>query len=214
MYIFQPDRELLEKQILEYSQYVTGRVLDVGAGEFSRYQKSFKYTEYIKIDNKKSFNVDIVANADNIPFLNESFDSVVCTQVFEHLNNPEKAATEIYRVLKRGGYCLITAPQMNELHEEPNDFFRYTKYGLIEIFKKQGFSIIRYSQRGGYFTMTAQLKIRYCIDRFNIYNKPLLGKIFSKFFKIYGKFMIWLDKIDNSKTNKKHTLGWAFIFKK
>lgn len=214
MYIFQPDRYLLRKQVQEYSHYIKGRVLDVGAGGFSRYQQFFTYDKYVKMDVEKNDNIDIVGRAEEIPVEDESFDSVVCTQVLEHLKNPNQAVSEIYRILKKGGYCLITVPQINELHEEPHDYFRYTNFGIIAMFKRQGFQIIKCSQRGGFFTVIAQTRIRYLIDKFNMYKKPLLGRFFSKLTRVYGGLMMGLDKIDNSQANKKHTLGWLFIVRK
>lgn len=214
MYIFQPERYLLKQQVKKYSHYIKGRVLDVGAGEFSRYQDLFKCDEYIKMDIKKSDNVDVVGSAESIPFQDETFDSVVCTQVFEHLKNPQKAAAEISRVLKKGGICLLTVPQVNELHAEPNDYFRYTKFGLKEIFSQVGLDVLECSQRGGFFTLLAQLKIRYCIDRFNLYQRNWLGRLVSKLFSLAGQVMMFLDKIDHSQANRRHTLGWCLVLRK
>ena len=133
---------------------------------------------------------------------------------FEHLKHPQKSAQEVYRVLKKGGHILVTAPQINELHEEPNDFFRYTKYGLSVVFEDAGFSVVESVQRGGFFTVIAQLKIRYLIDKMQLYKKPVFGRVISKFLAVYGLVMLWLDKIDTGSANKKHTLGWCFVFKK
>jgi SAM-dependent methyltransferase len=214
MYIFQIDRYLLKKQIKNFSSFITGKVLDIGAGNVSRYEKLFSSNEYLKMDVFKGDNIDFVGTADNIPINDSEFDSVVCTQVFEHLKNPRKSAREIYRILKKGGYCLVTVPQINELHEEPNDFFRYTKYGIEYIFKKEGFAVIEYDQRGGFFVSGVQMFSRYFIDRFKLYNKKILGRLFSYIFKIIGFIALFLDKIDRSKANKKHALGWIFILKK
>jgi len=214
MYIFQPDRYLLKQQVKKYSHYIKGKVLDVGAGKFSRYRSLFACDKYIKMDVEKSNNIDVLGSAENIPFDNETFDSIVCTQVFEHLKVPNKAAREIHRVLKKDGYCLITVPQINELHEEPNDYFRYTNFGIAEIFQRNGFQLIKCDQRGGFFTAISQMQIRYLIDKFDLYKKSLISRIFSKLARLYGGLMIWLDKIDQSKANKKHALGWLFIFKK
>lgn len=214
MYIFQPDRYLLEKQIKKFSHYVKGRVLDVGAGDYSRYHHLFSSDEYLKMDIKASDNVDVIASAEDIPFPAETFDSVICTQVFEHLNNPFKVAYEISRILKTGGVCLLTVPQTNELHEEPHDYFRYTKFGLEEIFNKVGLEIIEFDRRGGFFTLIAQLKIRYLLDRFKLHRRKFCGRAASKLFSIYGKFMMGLDKLDKSDANRKHTIGWCVILRK
>lgn len=214
MYIFQPDRFLLFQQIKKYSFYIKGKVLDVGAGDFSRYRGLFTCEEYIKLDIKKSENIDVVGRVEDLPFKNDSFDSVVCTQVFEHVDNPFKAASEIYRVLKKGGHCLITVPQTNELHEEPYDYFRYTKFGLTKMFTKQGFEILKCEQRGGFFSLCSQFIIRYLIDRFRLYQKKILGRFLNIFLKIFGRFMIFLDKLDKSRANRKHTIGWCLVLRK
>lgn len=214
MYVFQPDRFLLQKQIKEASIYIKGRVLDVGAGGYDRYSGYFKATEYLRMDPYQGDKVDIVGSADKIPLLDNSIDSVVCTQVFEHLEFPEKSAKEIFRVLKPGGHLLVTVPQMNELHEEPRDFWRYTKFGLRSLFEHAGFSVVYESQRGGFFSTKAQMCIRYLIDRCRLYERKWLGNILIPFLSLYGRFSIWLDKLDQSQANKKHTIGWCFVFKK
>lgn len=214
MYIFQPDRFLLKKEIHDLAHYIKGRVLDVGAGEYDRYGKMFTAQEYVRMDVQEGFGVDVIGSAEEIPFPDESFDSIICTQVFEHLPHPMKAAREIHRALKKGGVVLITVPQVNELHEEPNDFFRYTCFGLESMFKEAGFEMVEKIQRGGFFTTMVQLKIRYLIDRFYLYRRPILGRIVGKVFFCAGRGALWLDKVDSSQANKKHALGWCFVFKK
>jgi len=212
-YIYKPGKILLDEIIQKHSHYIRGKVLDVGAGNYSRYINFFDYREYIKMDVEKGENVDVVGRAEDIPFKDETFDSVVCTQVFEHLTEPFKAAKEIYRVLKKKGHCLISAPQVNEIHGEPYDYFRYTKFGLIEIFSKSGFEILECDQIGGFFTTMAQLKIRYLIDKFNLYQKKWY-RLLNPPFRFFTKFMMYLDKIDKGKANRKHTIGWCLIFRK
>jgi ubiquinone/menaquinone biosynthesis C-methylase UbiE len=141
MYIFQPDRYLLIKEIKANSQYIVGKTLDVGAGEMDRYGKFFPNAQIVRMDINHRDTVQLVGSADNIPTSDLEFDSIICTQVFEHLSDPWKSATELYRVLKNGGHVLLTVPQMNELHEEPHDYFRYTKYGLKNMFEKAGFNV-------------------------------------------------------------------------
>src|SRR4051812_17765087 len=101
MYIFQPDRALLQEQIRKVAHFVRGKTLDIGAGEFNRYGKMFATDSYVKMDVHAGTNVDVVGSIEKIPFENESFDSVVCTQVFEHLPHPVKSADEVFRVLKK-----------------------------------------------------------------------------------------------------------------
>ena len=214
MYIFQPDRYILQQQIKKVAHYIKGTVLDVGAGEYDRYSDYFTSEKYIRMDINHREDVDLVGSADNIPLPNESVDSVVSTQVFEHLRYPQKSAEEIYRVLRKGGVALITVPQINELHEELYDFFRYTNFGMMAVFEDVGFKTVEYSQRGGFFSTIAQCWIRYIVDKFHLYKHPFLGRVVGKLLLAYGRFMIWLDSKDTSVANRKNTIGWCFIFKK
>jgi|SRR3989344_1589194 len=212
--IFQPDRYLLKKQIKAHSHYIRGVVLDAGSGEIRRYKDFFKFDKYLTLDIRPNGGADIIGSVENIPLENGSIDSIISTQVLEHVKNPAKAVREFYRILKSGGYCLITAPQLNELHEEPHDYFRFTKYGLEEIFENSGFKIILMEKRGGFWTANAQMKIRYIIDLFNLNRHVVLAKIFNPFFLIGGCLSIWVDKLDKSKANEKHALGWLVIVQK
>ncbi|MDO8548253.1 MAG: hypothetical protein Q7R71_01110, partial [bacterium] len=121
---------------------------------------------------------------------------------------------EIYRVLTVGGIALITIPQMNELHDEPHDYYRYTKYGMRQIFESAGFKTVFEEQRGGFFSTVAQMRIRYLIDRLRLYHRPVLAKLFGLPIKIYGKWALFRDSKDKSIANRKHTIGWCFVFEK
>lgn len=212
--LFQLDRYLLKKQIKENSRYVRGIVLDAGSGGVERYKKFLQCEKYIKLDINVSAKPDILGSVESMPMDNESVDSVIATQVLEHVKNPQKAVEEFYRVLKIGGYCLLTAPQYSELHEEPNDYFRFTKFGLEELFKKAGFKIIKIDRRGGFWGVNSQISVRYVIDLLNLNKHSLTQKIFNPLFWVCGMAAIGLDLIDKSRANLKHAIGWLIIARK
>lgn len=211
MYIFQPDRILLKRQIAAVASYVSGRVIDIGAGHYDRYSRLFTYDEYVRTDIVPNEGIELVCPASEIPVPDESFDSAVSTQVYEHLADPLAAAREMYRVLKKGGYAVVTAPQMNELHEQPHDFYRYTKFGLTKLFEDAGFEVVELHQRGGYYATLAQMKIVRLNEVWRLYDRPVLGRIVGKCIYIYGTVMLWLDTKFPSPTQ---TIGWCVVLKK
>lgn len=214
MYIYQVERTLIQKQLERVSHYIVGKTLDIGGGEKKRYGNIFATTSFTTLDIYSGPGIDIVASADDIPLPDSSFDSVLSTQVLEHVKFPEKCVQEMCRILKKEGHAVITVPQWNELHDEPSDFWRYTKYGLIELFERNGFRVVEYHQRGGFFSNAAQMTIRYFIDRFELYNRVVLGKISSHLFLLFGSFAIFLDSLDTTTANRKHTIGWCFVCQK
>lgn len=211
--IFKPERYLLNKQIKKFSSYIKGDVLDVGSGKSDRYSRFFKFNKYIRLDVSPDCEPDIIADAQNIPLPDKSFDSVISTQGLEHMPNPLKAVLEFYRLLKENGHCLVTVPFFNELHEEPHDYWRFTKYSLEMMFREAGFEIVSIESRGGFFSVIAQLCIRYLINRFSLFETSL-GVIANPFLKLFGLAMIWLDKADKSGSNRKFAIGWIVVAKK
>ena len=103
MNTFQPDRYLLKEQIKKYAHYIKGAVLDAGSGDGERYKSFFKFDRYVTFDINSSHGAEIVGSVEDIPVESESFDSVVSTQVLEHVKNLGLFVDECYRVLKKDG---------------------------------------------------------------------------------------------------------------
>jgi len=70
-------------------------------------------------------------NVLSLPFADGSFDYVVCDQVLEHVEgSAQQAVDEQHRVLKPGGWLVLTTCLMNPIHGAPGDFWRFTPDGL------------------------------------------------------------------------------------
>jgi SAM-dependent methyltransferase len=95
----------------EFSRIIGHRtlLLDVGGGE-SPYKTLFKYEKYISLDIDKSKQPDIVGDICNIPFDDNTIDLVICTEVLEHVEDTDKALTELNRVLSEDCYLILTTP--------------------------------------------------------------------------------------------------------
>ena len=92
--------------------------------------------------------VDIFCDAHELPFACGAFDSVLCTEVLEHLSDPGRAVREIHRVLRGGGAALLTTPFQYQAHQRPFDFFRFTYDGLRLLTRDAGFSDATIYRRG------------------------------------------------------------------
>ena len=75
--------------------------------------------------------------------LDETFDLIIAEQVFEHVLWPYKAAKNVYKMLKPGGYFLISTPFLLRVHDYPTDCSRWTEVGLQYFLAECGFSLDR-----------------------------------------------------------------------
>ena len=133
-----------------FSKTVVGgaRVLDVGCG-LRPYEVFFSHAKYIGIDVAQSGRlaegkkIDFEFDGVNIPFEDNSYDIVICTEVLEHAIQPESLLKEISRVLDSGGRLFLTVPFIWGLHELPFDFRRYTTVGIKSEIEKAGLEITK-----------------------------------------------------------------------
>lgn len=136
------------------------RLLDAGAGECV-YARFFSRVRYVSIDlamGESAWNyrnLDCVGTLNRLPFRDESFDAVLCTETLEHVEWPRECVEEFFRVLKPGGRLFLTVPMAIPEHQTPYDFFRYTSYGLKSICGQAGFARIEVAPFGGLFTRLA-----------------------------------------------------------
>jgi len=107
------------------------KTLDIGAGG-SSYQRFFPNRVTIDVDAKRK--PDIIADAHKLPFKDGEFPVVLCTEVLEHLRDPRIAITEMKRVLQPKGMLILTTRFVYPIHDAPHDYWRFTKYGLEELF--------------------------------------------------------------------------------
>jgi len=160
----------INKEIANSLTY-KGRVLDLGCGTSPYKKEILKIAdEYIGVDWKNSLhdqtNVDVFADiCKRLPFEDSHADTVVSFQVMEHLPEPLLFLQESFRILKSGGAIFITVPFMWHVHEEPHDYFRYTRYGLEYLFNKAGFVDINIKENTGFWQMWV-LKFNYYTNRF------------------------------------------------
>jgi len=110
------------------------KVCDIGAG--GRRITPAVFT----IDGHVSENVDLVCDIHSVPLPDESFDCVFCTGTLEHVKDPARALSEIYRLLKKGGLAHIEVPFIQAYHADPDDYWRWTHQGLKLFCSNSGFT--------------------------------------------------------------------------
>lgn len=171
------------------------KILDAGAGE-CQFKKFCGHLEYVAQDFAQytgegevglqtgtwdNTKLDIVSDITAIPVTDGSFDAVMCTEVLEHVPDPVAALKEMDRVLKPGGYLLVTAPFASITHFAPYHFAS----GLSRFFYEHhlgqmGYDIVDLQQNGNYFEFLGQ-EVRRIKSVGSRYSKGygLIDKIFT-----------------------------------
>ena len=111
------------------------KVLDIG-GRIQPYREliPFKNT-YWSIDVRQTALVNVLGNAERLPFAADSLDVVICTQMIEYVTDPAALATEIHRVLRPGGSLFLSAPSIFPRDSE-QDRWRFFPVALQQIFSQ------------------------------------------------------------------------------
>lgn len=150
------DRFFEEKMKRIFTEKKT--ILDIGGGlridpeRNNRFDKHVQWlrpylanVEYKILDKVPEYHPDIVGDIHALPCADESIDAIICVSVLEHIENPQLAVKEMYRVLKPGGFCYVYAPFLYYYHPMKGyykDFFRFTRDGLDYLFRD--FSSVEY----------------------------------------------------------------------
>lgn len=197
----------------------SSRVLDAGAGE-GKYSRAFAHTNYVAVDlavgdtDWDYGRLDAVCGLERLPFGQDVFGHVLCTQVLEHVPEPSIVLSELYRVLKANGRLYLSAPQSWHQHQKPYDYYRYTSFGLAYLLRKAGFHVVSIDNMGGYFWfLSFQLQnINYWL-----FPKGMRGYIFTwplrlicglLFQLLLPPVLFYLDCLDHSKDE---TFGYVCI---
>ena len=85
---------------------------------------------FVNIDLFPAAGVDVITDAECLPFPSNLFDRIECDAVLEHVECPEQVIREIKRVLAPGGYAHLVTPFCHPFHEYPRDYRRFTLDGL------------------------------------------------------------------------------------
>jgi len=116
-------------------------ILNIGAGPFKLEEN------FINVDITPYTNVNIIADATQLPFKNNSVDAIVNIVILEHVPEPEKVVDEMYRVIKKGGVIYTHVPFMQGFHASPHDYTRWTSFGISQLHRN--FNEIEHGVGGG-----------------------------------------------------------------
>lgn len=212
-------------------KHIKGVTLDIGSG--SQWYKNDimeKIDKYIALDYPPTSKLyeetygkkpHIYGNVMRLGIKDSSIDSVLFLDVIEHVDNPEEALKEIYRILKKEGVLCFSAPFLYPIHDTPYDYKRWTIFGIESMLSKNNFEIVEYVKKGNFWTVWGiflnlrQLYVLQDLIEIKSHFKWILILFFIPFVFIFSLTINLissiLEKIDHS---QRFTLGYTVIAKK
>jgi SAM-dependent methyltransferase len=152
-------RLVVARQIEAYEaalrRYARGILLDMGCGHvpyLELYRPLVDANICVDWENSPhaSQHLDEAANLNEpLRFAAASFDTVLMTDVLEHIARPWVLVPEIARILRPGGHVIVGVPYMYWLHEQPHDYYRYTEFGLQHLAADAGLEPVQLAPYGG-----------------------------------------------------------------
>ena len=122
-------------------QILNGKILDLWWSRKSWYQELIQGNhEFVVVNISEEHGYDMKFDIqEKFPLEDQSFDAIIAINVLEHIYKFQNVVDESYRVLKKWGKLIFVTPFMFQVHWSPDDYFRYTKSSLQNIFEDAGF---------------------------------------------------------------------------
>lgn len=149
------------------------RTLLYGKNIFAPFFKKVNFTSLDcspkSADERGDYNRDLVSDSrfietecksircapDSLKVQSNTADLLMIPNLIHHVANQKGMFAEAFRVTKPGGRLFVFEPILRELHQEPDDFLRYTPYGMIQMVEQVGFKVLDKKTTGGPFTAIA-----------------------------------------------------------
>lgn len=184
-------------------QKLSGLLLDIGCGS-KPYKACFnEAVHYYGIDFRGNA-ADVWGNINCLPVASQKVDIILCNQVLEHVAYPERAIAEIARILKPSGCLILSLPQMGRLHGEPEDFYRFTRWGIQKVLEEYGFDILLMEEHGGFFRAMGSHTAFFLSERF-VRQRTLLRRF------VIAPLVLFCRWMDRRLYWTKDTLGYNVL---
>lgn len=197
-------------------KYAKGRLVDLGCGKVPLYATYKDHiTENICVDWANSMHPNPYLDQEqdlNVPLAlpDATFDTIILSDVLEHIRKPEELLNEMFRVLRPEGHVLMNVPFYYGLHEQPFDYFRYTRFALQSMTEDAGYTVVSLESIGGVPEIISDLISKSV--------KPLgpVGRFSAGVIQdVTGWFIrTWLGRKLSARTSGAYPYGYVLVLRK
>ena len=136
-------------------RFVTGDLLDLGCGKQPLFELYRQFANTITATDwptttHSNVHLDFFTDLNHrLPLADNCMDTVILSDVLEHIADPSLVLAEVWRILRPGGHVLVNTPFLYQVHEAPHDYYRYTQFGMSHLVSAAGFDIQELRTLGG-----------------------------------------------------------------
>jgi SAM-dependent methyltransferase len=196
--------------------YARGSIADMGCGHvpfYLVYKDLVQEITCIDWPNTQHTNQHLDLECDlnkPLPLPDNRFDTIILSEVLEHIAEPGQLWAELTRILKPGGKMLVSVPFLYKIHEAPHDYFRYTEFSLKKFASQNKLRVVELQSFGGLPLVLADLYAKM------LAKIPLIGNTLAS---VVQSLCLWCvttrwGKQLSAKTGKAYPLGYFMIVEK
>lgn len=197
-------------------EYASGRLIDLGCGKaplFFKYKQHVASVTCVDWGNTVHKNDHLDMECDltqRLPFDDATFETIILSDVLEHIPEPALLWEEMSRILSPGGRILMNVPYFYPLHEIPYDYYRYSCYALRRFAENHGFEVLQLQATGGSPEILADIVAKH------LQFMPLVGGFAARLIQTVTLLFIRtrVGQKLSSLTSERFPLGYSMVAQK
>jgi len=203
---------MLQKYVWAIDTFAKGDLIDLGCGNaplvgvYRDRVRSFLLADWENSLHKEVAKDVVIDLNGDLDLPTDRFDTIILSDVLEHIECPDHLLGEMFRILRPGGCAIVGVPFLYWLHEGPRDYMRYTRFKLERMGKDVGFHIHTLVETGGGWDVAYDVSMKILFAHRN----GVIGRSAHAFYSSIRPLL----KRSIAKWEKRIPLGYLVVYEK